>query len=192
VATPSPVTTEQLLARMRKSLSAEEQTELAFYLSAATEAAEGWKDTGWIITRAFTERVHTNANGNLELSYKPVVSITTATSVSDGTVYVTADVVADPWSGIVELLDWRFPAGWYDVAGTAGRGTIATVPDGLKMAVMIIAEHNWRVKMGPPSRGFRGPGTTPEGEYAAPNGFLIPRAAAGYLRSAGAAPFQVG
>jgi hypothetical protein len=189
MATPSPVTEGELLERLRKKLTAEEQAELSFYLSAATEAAEGWKDTGPIVVRSFTERVHTNGNRNLELHHVPVRSVTTATSVSDGTVYVTAGVVADEWSGIVELLDWRFPAGWYDVVYSAGR---SPVPDGLRMAVLIIAEHNWRVKMGPQTRGFRGPGTAPEGEYVAPGGFLIPHRAAGYLRSNGAAAFQVG
>jgi hypothetical protein len=188
--TESPASVDELLARLDKTSIPEDHSELEFYLEASTEAAEGWKNTGPIMVRTVTEQLWTNPSRRLIVSHRPVVSVTTATHI-DGTVYVTADLEVDQQAGIIGALDWWLLSGGYTVVYQAGRNP---VPASLKMAVLLIAEHNWRAKQGPRTRAFRGQGAqaaTGEEMARAPNGFLIPRIAAGYLRSE-SDPFQVG
>jgi hypothetical protein len=190
--TTPPVSGAQLLKRMRKTSDPEAQAEVDFYLEAATEAAEEWKNTGPIIIRTVTEDVYTTARRALIVTQRPVVSVTTATRIYDGTVYVTADLDVDKEAGIITGKDWWLLSGGYSVVYEAGRAaTPESAPASLKMAVLIIAEHNMRTKQGPRTRAFRGQQPEPAEEFRTSNGFLIPRAAAGYLRGQ-SDPFLIG
>jgi hypothetical protein len=189
VATPSPVKVEQFLNRLDKTLVPEDTSEISFYLESATEAAEGWHNVGPIVVRGFTERRATNKNRRLIVSYTPVTTVTTATRVLDGQVWATADLEVDTEAGIIGGLGYRLPAGLYDLVYSAGRDP---VPVSLEMAVLLIAEHNWRPKQGPRTRGFRGQQIDQASEeLRARNGFVIPRSALTYL-SAEAEPFAIG
>ena len=190
MATPSPAAVAELLARLDKDSVPAETGELAFYLEAATEAAEGWHNTGPIVTRAFVEQAETTGLGTLLVHKRPVVAVTSVTHISSGGVTLGAELAVDTEAGIITGLGFRLTAGGYTVSYTAGRGVAGAVPAQLKMAVLLIAEHNWQAKRGPRTRAFRGEGGRRE-EIRAANGFLIPRDAAGYLRSV-SDPFLIG
>jgi hypothetical protein len=181
MATPSPATPQELLARLDKRAKPEQAAELASVLTAATEAAEAWKNTGPIIIRAVTEQVEANDRGRVVLLQRPVQSVTTLTPVTVGLpVLVTADLDWDIWSGIVggkmARLDGRYTAVYQ-----AGRGTIGNVEDRFKQAVLEIAAHNWETQRGPRTARFKGEAEESGGGFRVGAGYLIPNRAATYL-----------
>lgn len=185
MATPSPATLDEFLEFIDKTnlvLGSPEQDELNGILESATEAAEGWRNVGPIVTRTFTERVATDDSGRLVLLKTPVQSVATATRVSDGLVYATAELDVDSLTGIVTLTSGSgLQRGDYDVVYDAGRGTIGNVPVSLKFAVLIIAGHLYQTQQGPTTNRFIGDQNA-EDTFRPSAGYLIPNRAAHLLQ----------
>lgn len=180
--TPAPATLSEFLAFLDKDPSPSETAELEDTLEAATEAAEGWRNTGPIVTREFTDRVGTNDCGRLVLPHTPVQSVATATRISGDPVYVTADLDVNGLTGTVTLASGGgLQRGDYDVVYDAGRGVVGDVPVSLKLAVLIIAGHLWQTQQGPTTNRFIGDQNA-EDTFRPSAGYLIPNRAAHLLQ----------
>ncbi len=182
MATPPPVTRSEFLAYLNKDPSLSEDPELDQMLEAATEAAEGWHNVGPIVTRTVTQRISTDDCGRLVLPLRPVQSVTTATRVSDGTVFETDDLDVDTATGIVTKADGAgLPLDAYDIEYEAGRGTINEVSASLKLGVLIIAGHLWQTQQGPTTNRWPGQDAS-ENNFRVSRGYLIPNRAAHLLQ----------
>lgn len=108
--------------------------ELLMMLDAAVEAVEGI--VGPILHRTVVERVRANAH-TIALRESPVVSVTSITSAGSAVTYSL-----DAATGL--LLD-VYSAGDNTVTYVAGR---TSVPEAIRLAVLIIAGHLWRTQLG--------------------------------------------
>lgn len=176
MATPTPATVEELLAYLDKDANPPETAELLLMLEAGTEAAEGWRGVGPIVSREFTDRVATYAGCSMILPRTPVVSVTSATRVSDGLVLLEADLDVRP-SGIVTGKNQSLRPGEYVVVYDAGRDP---VPASLKLATLIISGHLWETQQGPTTNSFIGDAGA-ENNFRVGAGYLIPNRAAHLL-----------
>ena len=175
--TPVPATMSEALNYLNKDPNAAHTSELEAFLEGATEAAEGWHNVGPIVARQFTDRIEATADGNLLLLHTPVTAVTSATRISDGYTYLTADLDLDKNAGIVSGLNYRLPPGDYDVVYTAGRNP---VPVSLKQAVLIIFGHHWQTQQNSARRN-RPVGAESDGVRVS-MGYLIPNRAAHLLQ----------
>lgn len=173
--TPPPFADlEDLREHLRKTDITAEAEQLEMHLEAATEAVEGWRSIGPLVSRQFTERAAARL-GHLILTKTPVQSVTSVTPVDGGTPLTVGDLDVDGNAGIVHGV----PTGTYSVVYQAGRGSIDAVPVSLKLAVLIIAGHIWEIQRGPRSRNFHGQSSADESSgHKASAGYLIPNRAA--------------
>jgi hypothetical protein len=116
---------------------------------------------GPVITRAVSERVEATDGGRaLPLRKRPVVAITSITSLMAGQAIDISDVEVDPNANIARhRLGWPFLAGGFGppvltVAYTAGLGT--SVPAQVSAAARIILDHLWAIQRGPSARPSAG------------------------------------
>ena len=177
---PAAVPFQEFKAHLNITVDADDD-ELSTTLGAATGVVEGI--IGPIIVRGFTERAR--SAGSLLLSKYPVVSVATVTHArgTDGP-FVTADVLVDEDTGLVEHVDGRnfWPGSW-TVAYTAGRWeTEYSVPDDVRLAVCIIGKHLWETQRGTASRpGMLGRTSGVDPTERVPMGFAVPNRAATLL-----------
>ena len=120
--------------------------ELRGFLLASTELVES--KVGPCVRRSFTERVTDARGGSILLPYKPLLSVTSVTSVQpSGPAWATADLIVDNDAGIVTT-QWAAMRFWYgpwDVVFTAGR---AVVPERFLQACKEQARHLWDTQRG--------------------------------------------
>lgn len=183
--TTSPATLEEFLEHLDKSapeVDSPEEDELNDILEAATEAAEGWRNVGPIVTRTFTQRIGTDDCGRLVLPKTPVQSVTSATRIPDDLEYLEEDLDVDSATGIVTLAGGSgLQPGDYTTIWDAGRGEVGEVPVSLKWAVLIIAGHLYQTQQGPTTNRFIGDQNA-EDSYRPSAGYLIPNRAAHLLQ----------
>lgn len=183
--TTPPATLDEFLEYIDKTdlvTGTSKEDELNDILVAATEAAEGWRNVGPIVTETFTQRIGTDDCGRLVLPKTPVQSVASATRVTDGLEYLAADFDVDNATGIVTLADGSgLDAGDYTVIYDAGRGAVGDVPVSLKLAVLIIAGHLYQTQQGPTTNRFIGDANA-EDTFRPSAGYLIPNRAAHLLQ----------
>lgn len=123
---------------------------LTTYLGAALRLVEA--RVGPSSVQTFTETVAGHSTA-LNLSYRPIVSVTSLTPLVDGWPSFTGtDVDFDERAGSVWRLDLGTLAGRWDVVYEAGW---ATWPDNYHLATLITVQHFWRTQRG----GSRRPDT---------------------------------
>lgn len=121
------------------------------YLNAALGLIEA--RVGPSQVRTFTEQVTVRSFG-INLSYRPVVSITSLTPLLDSyTSLTSADVEFDARSGSLWRRDQGTLAGSWSVVYTAGW---ATFPDNYHLATLITVQHLWRTTRGGSARPSQG------------------------------------
>ncbi|MBI1757980.1 MAG: hypothetical protein HYR62_01910 [Actinobacteria bacterium] len=150
--------------------------ELGDYIGAIDDAIE--THVGAVLDRTVSEVVELAGYGLL-VATRPVTSLTSLTSVSDGTTYDVGGLyVKDAGAGIIRRRDGLpLAVGGYAPAWTltyvAGRG--ATAPSSINLAARIILQHLWETQRG----GSRRPGMG--GDNLDPQflvmGFAVPRRA---------------
>lgn len=125
--------------------SARDDAELMLTLGAATDAVEGL--VGPVLHRTVVETVYPTWTGRIVLRQGPVVSVTSFLTNETPSTYT-----ADLQSGILSDLT---TTGTSVVTYVAGR---AVVPDGIRLATLIIAGHLWNTQRGAnsPSTGLQG------------------------------------
>jgi hypothetical protein len=145
-------------------------TELAYYVSAATAIVEG--HVGPVLPRDVTE---VQPGGRvLVLHQPPVISLTSLTPVlTGGTGYAVADLDVDAVTGIVRRLDGGGFTGPLRVTYRAGRDAVAP---NVGLAARIIVAHMWETqRVSATSRPVFG---QHEDMIPTPSmGFIIPRRA---------------
>lgn len=178
MSTTPPVTLDELVRHLNMSDAQKtaNSAELQLMLEAATELVEG--RVGPIVTREVTERLEARA-GRLWPTQLPVTDLGDVTDPYDAAVT----------TGYVDAGTVRFPTGYTPACGrwsvtySAGRGDIADVPAGLKLAVLIVAKHLWETQRGTgssPSRGTRGYGQASDEPIVQPvagMGYALPNRA---------------
>lgn len=124
---------------------------LGVYLQSALRLIEA--RVGPSTVRAFTEQVEGHSHG-LNLSYRPLVSITSLTALRDGqgAVDVTG-LKFDARAGTLWRRDNANLIGTWEVAYTAGW---ATFPDNYHLATLITIQHLWRTTRGGSKRPSMG------------------------------------
>lgn len=144
-------------------------TELTRHLNAADAMVD--KKVGPSTVTSITER-HGVVGGLIMLRRFPVVAVTSITP-DDATALAASAYVVDTQLGGVEIKDGR--PGAFTVVYTAGH---SPVPDALKLATLIVAQHLYMTQHGGGGRVFPGE------EYVtvAGTGFAIPRRAAELMR----------
>ncbi len=115
---------------------------------------------GPVVTRSVTERVEAVDGGRvLPLRKRPVVAVTSVTSVQAGQAIDVTDVEIDSNANVVRRrLGWPFLVGgfgtvWppvFTVVYTAGLGTSVSAP--VSAAARIILDHLWAIQHGPSAR----------------------------------------
>lgn len=184
------------LPELKKQLNLASNTtqsddELQLVLDAATAAIEA--RVGPIVNREVTERLHPTASGSLEVSQRPLVTLTSVSDVWLDTAYDIAVLDVDNEAGTIThrwnsagfgSADYRRDARPFEVVYTAGRGTEA--PAHLKLAVLIVAEHLWSAQRGSSARpgmfgmagmaGDAGASSAAEASYIY-RGYALPRRA---------------
>jgi hypothetical protein len=124
---------------------------LTTYLNAALRLIEA--RVGPSSVRAFTESITTRGAG-FNLSYRPIVEITTITSQRDG--YFAPDVsllAFDSKTGAVWATDNSTLVGSWEVAYTAGW---TTFPDNYHLATLVTVQHLFRTTRGGSKRPSMG------------------------------------
>ena len=140
-----------------------DDAELTLHLGAATEAIEA--RVGPLVVHEVTQRIrvrrelrrHYNVEQHhhlLTLNEAPVVDVTSITNVIAGVPTAIAGLDIDQLdidldAAIIDLgYYFRGASRVFEVTYTAGRGTIDTLPDRFKVAVMIVAEQLWETQRG--------------------------------------------
>lgn len=146
-------------------------TELQAFVDSAIAEVE--KLAGVVDARAVTEVARRRGGCSLMLMTRPVLSVTSLTSIVDASVYdVTALYVDSALAGIVRRKDqaaiWGGP--WTAVY-QAGR---TSVPANLNLAARMMVEHLWETQRGaaqvnPPALSFATESATPGVWFAIPN-----------------------
>jgi hypothetical protein len=153
---------EEFKAHLRRTDTADDAM-LRGYLVAATDWVENTIG-GPLSVQTFTDRVGLGGWWIVP-SQRPIVSVTSLTpelgSVLDPTWYVV-----DTGRDAIRLR-WGATAGWYTLVYRAG---LTVVPERVKLAGLIVAQHMWRVQNG--GGGMPFPGET-ETAYV-PSGFAVP------------------
>jgi hypothetical protein len=120
--------------------------ELANFMHCAAELVEN--KVGICVRRAFTERVASARNGAMVLSYSPILSVTSITSVQpSGPAWGPTDLIVDNDAGIITT-QWAAMRFWYgpwDVVFTAGR---AQIPERFVQAQKEQVRHLWETQRG--------------------------------------------
>lgn len=115
---------------------------------AAAESALARK-IGPLQSTSVTERVR-GGRGQLTLSTRPVISLTSVTPVG-GTALTVGDLDVDPESGVIEWdTSGTFSASRYVVAYLAGWDPL---PEDLRHAVLELVAHMWKPRRGPTRQG---------------------------------------
>ena len=120
--------------------------ELQYFVDAACVVIA--KLAGEVLQRDVTEIVRQRGGVcSLMLAARPVVSVTTMTSIRDGAAYdVTALYVDNPLAGIVRRTDGgAVTGGPWTVTYVAGR---ADVPANIGLAARILVQHLWETQRG--------------------------------------------
>jgi hypothetical protein len=114
---------------------------------------------GPVVTRAVTERAEAVDGGRaLPLRKRPVVAVTSVTSLASGQAVDVSDVEVDPNANIARrklglpFLTTGPPV--FTVVYTAGLGT--SVPAPVSAAARIILDHLWEIQRGPSARPSAG------------------------------------
>lgn len=103
--------------------------------------------------QTFTEQVTVKSFG-INLKYRPVVSITSITSLFDSYSNLAAtDVEFDERAGTVWRRDQGTLAGAWEITYTAGWSTF---PDNYYLATLVTVQHLWRTTRGGSSRPSQG------------------------------------
>lgn len=126
--------------------STTDDTELQFFVTAACIIVE--QLAGAVEQRTVTETVRQRGGVcSLVLATRPVVSVTTMTSIRDATVYdVTALYVDSALAGIVRRRDGgAITGGPWTVVYVAGR---SAVPANIGLAARILVQHLWETQRG--------------------------------------------
>lgn len=154
--------------------------ELQVYIDAITADFETLTG-GPAFNRAISERVPLTGNlTTIAVRQRPLVSVTSITSISDGTALTLTDLDIDPNAGIVRrklgwpFLLWRGAA--VQVVYVAGWGT--AIPAAFNAAARTYIEYIWASQ--------RGPGQSPvpgiEGVYLPGMAYMIPALALTMMR----------
>lgn len=150
--------------------STTDDTELTFYVAATVKVIE--RLAGAVDPRAVTEVVRQRGGGRvLTLSTRPVMSVTSATSIDgSSTLDVASLYVASPMAGMVRRTDeGPISGGPWSVVYQAGR---ASVPEHIGLAARILVAHLWETQRAGP---ISPPRLTPDFSDAIPGTwFAIP------------------
>lgn len=124
---------------------------LNIFLNSALKLVEA--RVGPSTVQSFTEQITVRAPA-FNLSYRPLVSITTLTSLGNGWPTLTASMLNfDERSGSVWRIDHGPLTGQYEVTYTAGW---ATFPDNYHLATLITVQHLWKSHRGGTRRPDQG------------------------------------
>ena len=170
-------------------------TELQSYIDTIRTSLERFTG-GPAVNKAITERVELTSNQTvLVLRQRPVVSVTSITSVASGQpIDISAGLDIDPNAGTVRrLLDYPFYGPYFEwlptmsVVYVAGWGT--SVPAAFNSFARIVIQHLWTSQHGPSARPQMGG----DDMATVPGfGFAIPNMAAELLNgSQGGIPFGI-
>lgn len=147
-------------------------TELQSFVDSAVAVVE--RLAGAVDPRAVTEVVRRRGGcASLMLATRPVLSVTSLTSIRDGSTYdVTALYVDSPLAGIVRRADGgAITGGPWTAVYQAGR---SSVPSQINLAARMLVEHLWETQRGaaqvsPPSLSMDASMATPGIWFAIPN-----------------------
>lgn len=148
-----PVPTLPDVKAQLKITSGDQDELLNAYLKAALRLVEA--RVGPSTVREFTEQVTVRSAG-INLSYRPVVALTTITTLRDG--YVAPEVTDlefDARAGTVWLRDNGSLAGSWEITYDAGW---ATFPDNYYLATLVTVQHLWKTVRGGGRRPNQGSG----------------------------------
>ncbi len=166
----SAVTVAELAAHLNRPVpvpASADETEMQAHIDAA-EALVVFR-CGPLVNGSQTFRVWPSGH-SLVL---PVTRVTSITSVTDpdGTLITVDPDDVNLLAGIIDISDWGHSTGPWTVVAVAGPS--ATIPYGLRMAVLIIAAHTWDAqRTTQPGRAGFNPGEAPVGRspaYAIPD-----------------------
>jgi hypothetical protein len=119
--------------------------ELRNFIQAATEVVES--KVGPCARRPFTQRISEGSTNQLVLRHKPLISVTSVTSIwPNGPVWTSAQLNPDLEAGIVQQTwMWPFYYGPWDVAAIAGR---TITPERYLHACKEQLRHLWETQRG--------------------------------------------
>lgn len=148
--------------------------ELRNFLQAVTEAVES--KVGPCVRRTVTQRVR-EGGSQIALTYAPVISVTSVTSVwLGGPSWTTAQLIVDQDAGVIfpQLSIMPFYWGPWDVVYVTGR---AVVPERIIHAAKELLRHLWETQRGQLQSGALTPGgetftTTAGWAFSIPNRVL--------------------
>lgn len=144
-------------------------TELTMHLQAASDwVVETIR--GPLTVTSFTDLVEMH-RGRIFMRNRPLVSVTSVTSEFSGATLDSSTYVVDTTRCMVRMMWWSgYGTGWYTVVYTAG---LASIPDKVKLAGLIVARHLWETQNGGGGLPFPGDNDlVPSGL-----GFAVPRRA---------------
>jgi hypothetical protein len=136
--------------------------ELEVKISAATAKIE--HRCGPVIKRTVTNERHGGGRRSVWLREVPgdgggpLVSVTSVTSVADGTAVTPTDLDVDPCGRVALLSGARLPGGEHYWSYTAGR---TLVPEGLREAALNFVKGSWETQRGASGLPWKGAQDTP-------------------------------
>lgn len=117
--------------------------ELELYVAAVTDVVEAF--IGPVGRRTVTETIYAEAGGELVLSTRPAISLTSLTPTW-GSVYTVGQLILDATSGIIRPpTTLQFWGGPFIVVYVAGR---PAVPPSVNLAARMLVEHLWATQRG--------------------------------------------
>jgi hypothetical protein len=157
---------EEFKAHLNRSDATDDQ-ELYTYLVTATDRVEAIL-SGPLSVQTFTEKVW--CGGCRIVPFKrPMVSVTSVTPELGGSALASTAFTVDTDHHVIRLLT-AYAYGWYILVYRAG---LSTIPEEVKLAGLIIADHLWKVQNGSGGRGAPGEDDLLPSGF----GFAIPRRA---------------
>jgi hypothetical protein len=143
-----------------------DDAELRTYLVAGTDWVER-RIGGPVSVQTFTELVPVSGWW-IQPTYRPLVTVISLTPEL-GTALDSSAYVVDTLRGAIRIR-WGAFTGWYTLVYTAG---LATIPERVKLAGMIVGAHLWQVQNG--GGGLPFPGDTDMPQFG--QGFAVPNRA---------------
>lgn len=121
-----------------------DDAELQAYIDAITAAVESYKNE-IILQRSFTDDLDLLGYKRFWLRNLPAISLTSVTSLIDGTVWDTANLRLSGNSGRVSVISGSYPRGLVAVVYTAG---YALVPENYKRGALVMLQDAWSTQRG--------------------------------------------